>query len=201
MSGYLRTVTLGAFTWRDEKRVTMLFAHIRGMGAGWIALHFILLTLCLNFPATLAIARLPPYELYSRLYGDNFSGALPDAARAAFGETGAADPQAVESFNAQMFASGYGRDTLLPLLGMSLALTALIPAVFFLCAAFFLRLSRMNAAPLSFRERLGLSLFSSTLPALFAALFGLFLPTVHIIVFYFIVILIIFQRSRLCPNG
>jgi hypothetical protein len=54
----------------------------------------------------------------------------------------------------------------------------------------------MNAAPLSFHDRLGLAIFSSTLPVLAATLFGLFLPTVHIIVFYFIVMFYTFQRSN-----
>jgi hypothetical protein len=201
MVDYFKTVTLGAFTWRNGERAAMLFAHIRRLGGGWIALHFALVTLCLHFPATLAMARLTPLELYSRLYGGNFINALPESARAALGETPAMDQTAVENFNALMLENGYGGNVLLPLLGMALGLTAIIQAVFYLCAVFFLGLSRMNAEPLSFRERLGLAVFSSTLPALAMAVFGLFLPTVHIIVFYFIVIFIIFQRSNICPNG
>jgi maltodextrin utilization protein YvdJ len=98
-----------------------------------------------------------------------------------------------------MFRTGYGRNVLLPVLGMLSGLVLVIQTVFFLCAAFFLGLSRMNSSPLSFHDRFGLAVFSSTLPALASSLFGLFLPTVHVIVFYFIVIFIIFQRSALCP--
>jgi hypothetical protein len=179
---YFKTVTLGAFTWRNGERAALLFAHIRRLGGGWIALHFVLITLCLHFPVTLAMARLTPFELYSRLYGGNFINALPESARAALGDSPAMDPAAVENFNALMLENGYGGNVLLPLLGMALGLTAIIQAVFYLCAVFCLGLSRLNAEPLSFRERLGLAVFSSTLPAPAAAVFGLFLPTVHIIV-------------------
>jgi hypothetical protein len=55
----------------------------------------------------------------------------------------------------------------------------------------------MDSDPLPFRERLALLLFTSTLPCLAAAVFGLFLPAVHIIVCYLAVILLTFPRSRL----
>ena len=183
MNNYFKTVTLGAFTWKDEERISLLFEHIRNTGTGWLLLHFLLLSFCLYFPVIFAMARLEPFELYSRLYGENYSSALP------------------ADFNMLMLESGYGRNTLLPLLGMALGLVLIIQTAFYLCAVFFLGLSRMNLAPLSFRSRLGLALFSSTLPVLASALFGLFLPTVHVIVFYFMVMFFVFQRSKLCPNG
>jgi hypothetical protein len=57
----------------------------------------------------------------------------------------------------------------------------------------------MNRSALSFRERLGLFAFSSTLPVLLSALFGLWLPTVHMVVFYFAVIIIGFYINNQCP--
>ena len=100
-----------------------------------------------------------------------------------------------------MLESGYGKNVLLPFLGMGFTLIVVIQAVFYLCAAFFVGISRNNLAPLSFRDRLGLALYSSTLPVPMAAIFGLYMPTVHIIVFCFMVMFLIFQRSKLCPNG
>jgi maltodextrin utilization protein YvdJ len=192
MENYFRAVTLGAFTWKNEERIALFFEHIQRMGYAWLLLHFVLLTFCLNFPVTFAMARLSPFEMYNRVYGENVIQAITGKA---------ADQAAIDEFNLLMFENGYGKNTLLPLLGMGFGLTLIIQAVFYLCTAFFLGLSRMHTAPLSFHDRLGLAFFSSTLPVLAAALFGLFLPTVHIIVFYFIVMFYTFQRSTLCPNG
>jgi len=178
-----------------------LFDHIRKQGGGWLALHFLLLTLALNFPVTLSVARLTPFELYSRLYGENFMSALPEQEGAFFTQGNVAGQADVDNFNLYMIENGYGRNVLLPVLGMLFCLVVIIQAVFFLCAVFFLWLSRMNSAPLSFSDRFGLAVFSSTLPAIASSLFGLFLPAVHIIIFYFIIIFFIFQRSALCPNG
>jgi len=186
MTDYLRAVTLGAFTWKNEERIALFFEHIQRIGKVWLLLHFLLLTFCLNFPVTLIMARLSPFELYGRLYGENAAGEI----------TG--NPQAqvsAEEFNKRMFENGYGRNILLPLLGISFVFTLIIQVVFFLCAVFFIGLSRMNVSPISFHNRLGLAVFSSTLPVLAAAIFGLVLPAVHIIVFYLIVIFFIFQRS------
>ena len=185
MNNYFKAVTLGAFTWKNEGRITLFFEQIKKAKAQWLLLHFLLLSLCLNFPVMFAIARLSPFELYSRLYGENFAETSP-----------------VE-FNVLMYEGGFSMNTLLPLLGMALGLVLIIQLIFYLLAVFFLGLSRMNIAPLSFSCRLGLGLFSSTLPVLAASLFGFYLPTVHIIIFYFIVMFFIFQRSRLCPypNG
>ena len=199
MENYLKTVTLGVFTWKDKKRIALLFNYIRKQGAFWLLLHFFLVTIALNFPVALSVAQLAPYELYSRLYGENFMSALPESGRDLFSEGNATVQTDIQDFNLLMFRTGYGKNVLLPVLGMLSGLVLVIQTVFFLCAAFFLGLSRMNSFPLSFRDRFGLAVFSSTLPALASSLFGLFLPTVHVIVFYFIVIFIIFQRSALCP--
>ena len=201
MENYLRTVTLGAFTWRDKERIALLFEHIRKQGAFWLLLHFLLVTVCINFPAALSIARLTPFELYSRLYGENFISALPESERALFSQENEISQTDIVNFNLFLYEAGYGKNVLLPVLGMLFGLVLVIQAVFFLYAAFFLGLSRMNSSPLSFRGRIGLAVFSSTLPALASSLFGLFLPTVHIIVFYFSIIFFVFQRSALCPNG
>jgi hypothetical protein len=189
MENYFRAVTLGAFTWKNEERITLYFDHIQRMGSAWLLLHFLLLTFCLNFPITFVMARLSPSDLYSRLYGENVIEAMTGKA--------AADQAAIDEFNSLMLENGYGRNTLLPLLGMCFGLTLIIQTVFYLCTVFFLGLSRMNTASLSFHDRLGLAFFSSTLPVLAAALFGLVLPTVHIILFYFIVMFYTFQRSNL----
>ena len=200
METYLKTVTLGAFTWKDEGRISMFLACIKKAGAGWLVLHFLLITLCLNFPLMFSMARIAPHELYTRLLGVNLGG-LSEILSGESGEITLESPESIDDFNNYMIASNYGTKVLLPLLGISLGLLLIIQAAFFLSAAFFLGLSRMNSAPLTFRERFGLSIYSSTLPVIAATLMGLALPTVHIIVFYFIVIFIIFQRSRLCPNG
>ena len=197
MRNYLRAVTLGAFTWRNGERIDLFFEQIRKTGAGWLLLHFLLLTFCLNFPMTLIMARLEPYELYNRLYGENFLSALPESARVFFSENPVQNQDFIAEFNAIMLQNGYGKNVLLPLLGITFVLTLIIQTAYYLCSVFFLKLSRLNAAPLSFRSRFGLAVFSSTLPALAAALFGLFLPTVHLLVFYFAVIFIIFQRSNI----
>ena len=201
MENYLRTVTLGAFTWKDKERIALLFDHIRKQGVFWLLLQFLLVTVCLNFPVTLSVARLTPFQLYSRLYGENFMSALPEAERALFSQGNEIAQAEIDNFNLYLYETGYGRNVLLPVLGILFSLVIVIQAVFYLCAVFFLGLSRLNSSPLSFRDRFGLAVFSSTLPALASSLFGLFLPTVHIIVFYFIIIFFIFQRSALCPDG
>jgi len=198
MRNYLAAVTLGAFTRRDGQRVAGLLRYSRKAGTGWQALHFVLLSVCANFPIAIAVARLSPFDLFARLYGEDFLFERSEFAEIA-GELGPA--AGAEGFNALMRESAYGWSVLLPLLAAALALVIVIQAVFYLSAVFFLRLSRMNVAPLPFRDRMGLALYSSTLPALLSALFGIFLPTVHLLVFYFAVIFIIFQRSALCPDG
>jgi len=180
MRHYFQTVTLGSFTWKDEDRLRLLFSHIRAEGVGVIFFHFLLITICLNFPVTFNIARADPSEFYSRLYGETFELEMDETA----------------DFNLAMIESGYGRNVLLPMLWISFLIIMTILAVFYLCAAFFLGIARMNAFAMDFRSRLSLALFSSTLPALFTAILGFLLPAVHIIVFILIVILITFQRSN-----
>ena len=192
MAEYLRAVTLGAFTWKDKERIALFFEQVKKTTTACLLLHFLLLTFCLNFPVTLIIARLSPFELYGRLYGE-------DAVEGVIANN-EADQAAIGKFNLQMTENGYGRNVLMPLVGMCFGLTLIIQAVFYLLAAFFLKLSRINAAPLSFHDRFGLAVLSSTLPVIAACLFGLVIPTVHIIIFYLMVIFFIFQRSNLFVN-
>jgi hypothetical protein len=200
MNEYLRAVTLGAFTWRNEERIALFLAYVRNAGVPWLLLHFLLLAICLNFAITYSVARLEPYELFSRLYGENF-----DAFAASFIEAGAAGGSASiieeDDFNLLMIESGYGANTLMPLLAFAFGIVLVLQIAFYLSITFFLGLSRMNMAPISFRDRLGLVIFSSTLPAFVAALLGLFMPGVHLIVFYFVVMFLAFQRSKLGDRG
>jgi len=200
MRDYFRAVTLGAFTWRNEERIALLFDHIRKTGGKWLALHFLLLSVCINFPLTFAIARVSPFELFGRGFGADFLDTVPEFAGLA-GDLRAGGQIDVGEFNMLMAEAGFGRSVLMPILGVAFILTLVLQAMFYLSASFFLRISRMNMAPLSFRDRMGLAIYSSTLPALLATLFGMFLPTVHIIVCYFAIIFIVFQRSSLCPDG
>jgi len=180
MRSYFQTVTLGSFTWKNEERLGFLFSRVREQGVPVLVLHFLLITICLNCPVTFNIARADPSEFYSRLYGETFTRGM--------GETA--------DFNMMMIESGYGRNVLLPMLGMCLFITLIIMAAFYLCTAVFLGIARMNASGLNFRGRLSLALFSSTLPAFVSSVFGFFLPSVHIVVFCLIVILVTFQRSN-----
>jgi len=204
MENYFKTVTLGAFTWNNEDRIASLLEHIRKTGRLWLVLHFTLLSICLAFPVTFAMARLTPFELCNRLYGERFIDALPESAHAAFMEINEKDQaHIVNDFNMIMLESGYGRDVLLPFLCLTFGLLIVIQAAFYLLSVFFLGMSRLNLPRLSFGDRMGLALFSSTLPAPAASLFGLYLPAVHILIFYFMVIFFIFQRSNKykCQNG
>jgi hypothetical protein len=197
VNNYLKTVTLGAFTWNNENRIGLLLTHVRQTGRLWFVLHFLLLSFCLAFPVTFAMARLSPFELCSRLYGGRFIDALPESAREAFEDINEGNQdRVVNDFNMIMLESGYGRDILLPFLCMTFGLLIVIQAAFYLLSVFFLGISRLNLPYLSFGDRLGLALFSSTLPAPAAGIFGLYLPTVHILIFYFMLILFIFQRSK-----
>jgi hypothetical protein len=198
MNDYLRAVTLGAFTWRNEERIAQFFSYVRKAGVSWLLLHFLLLAICLNFPITFSITRLEPYELFSRLYGENF-----DAFVASFTEAGAAGTSMIEKddFNLLMIESGYGANTLMPLLTFAFGIVLVLQVIFYFFIALFIGLSRMNMAPLSFHDRMGLVIFSSTLPAFATALLGLFIPGVHIIIFYFIVMFLVFQRSKLYPEA
>ncbi|MDR2543600.1 MAG: DUF1189 domain-containing protein [Treponema sp.] len=201
MNNYLKAVTLGAFTWKNEERVSLFLKNMREAGKRWIILHFFLLTICLNFPVVLTISQLEPVQFYSRLYGENFIHALPENVRDFFTEETLMDSEVVREFNMLMYQDGYGANVLMPILGMLFGIMIIIQLMFYLSTAWFLWLSRMNVKPLSFKDRMGLALYSSTLPLIAATIFGFFLPTVHIIVFYFAVIFIVFHRSSLCPDG
>jgi hypothetical protein len=213
MKKYFEAVSLGAFFFGDEEKTAMLIALIRGLRHRWVVLHFFLIALCLNFPVMLAIARIEPYQAFSRLYGENFltvnSGgnlSLNPGAERVNGFSGvdsAVFPAEIppEDFNTLMLQNGYGRRIMLPLLAMAFGLVLILQAAFYGSASFCIGLQRMVSVNLSVRDRLGLLLFSSTLPVFLAALFGVWLPTVHILLFYFAVIIIGFQRSKSCPNG
>jgi hypothetical protein len=197
VNNYLKTVTLGAFTWKDEDRIALLLAHVRKTSRPWLVLHFMLLSFCLAFPVTFAMARLSPFELCGRLYGARFIDALPESERAAFEKINEGNQdRVINDFNMIMLESGYGRDVLLPFLCLTFGVLIVIQAAFYLLSVFFLGISRLNLPYLSFGDRMGLALFSSTLPAPAAGVFGLYLPAVHILIFYFMVIFFIFQRSN-----
>jgi hypothetical protein len=166
-------------------RPRRLIPLIQNLKGGFLVLHVVVIALALNFPVMFAIARLEPWDLYSRLYGAGFAGLLdqsgfsPSAPVELNGEQ-----EAMAAFNAALYAGGYGRRVMLPLLAFSFLLVLILELVFYALAVFFLGLARMTASPLAPRDRFGLLVFSSTLPAAASALFGLWLPAVHLVVFY-----------------
>jgi len=202
MNNYFRAVTLGAFTWNNEERITLLLENIGKAGSLWLIVHFMMLTFCLNFPVVFQIARLTPSELYGRLL---FTGQYEENREQVSDNNDQVfdldSDISIEEFNLQMMNQNYGRNVLLPVLAFAFGLMIIIQVVFYLLTVLFIRLSRLNVESLVFRDRMGLALYSSTLPAIAAALLGLYLPTVHIIIYYFIVIFIVFKRSKSCPNG
>jgi hypothetical protein len=174
---------------------------VRNLKGGFIVLHFFLIALALNFPVMFAIARLEPWDFYSRLYGSRFAETLPAEMGAGvepFAET-LVEPDIAADFNGAMYSGGYGRRVMLPMLAFVFMLVLILQAVFYGCAAFFLGLARMTSSPLAYRDRLGILVFSSTLPAAAAALLGLWLPTVHLVVFYLAEIILAFTLAR--PRG
>jgi hypothetical protein len=186
------------------RRFVQLVQNLKG---GFIALHFLVIALALNFPVMFAIARLDPWEMYSRLYGSAFAEMLSAElnAPAEFGapaelnapaEFGGAGESAARDFNAALYAEGYGRRVMLPMLAFVFALVLILQTVFYGLAAFFLGLARMTGTPLPWRDRFGILIFSSTLPAAAAALLGLWLPTVHLVVFYLGETILAFSLSR-----
>ncbi|MDR1596244.1 MAG: hypothetical protein LBR99_00935 [Treponema sp.] len=213
MKKYFEAVSVGAFFFGSEEKTARLIALIRGLPYRWVVLHFFLITICLNFPVMLAIVRIEPYQVFSRLYGENFltvnsdgNLSLNSGAERMNGFSGidsAVFPAEfpAEDFNTLMLQNGYGRRIMLPLLAMAFGLVLILQAAFYGSASFCIGLQRMVSVNLSVRDRLGLLLFSSTPPVFLAALFGVWLPTVHILLFYLAVIIIGFQRSKSCPNG
>jgi hypothetical protein len=207
MKKYFEMVSLGAFFFSDKDKAARFIALLKELKTRRLVLHFLLVTVCLNFPVMFAIAKIEPYEVFSRLYGENFLVVQPDGTATINPDGPAADSLnsftddmadtfMAENFNALMIQNGYGRKVMLPLIGMAFVLVFILQAAFYASAAFCIGLQRLVGASLSMRDRLGLLLFSSTLPVLLAALLGLWLPTVHILLFYFAVIIIGFQRSK-----
>jgi hypothetical protein len=193
MRKYLEAVTLGSFSFRGAEKASRLVGMISGLPAVWLWLHFFIIAVALNFPVMVIIARLSPYEFFTRLYGADFVSVLPEAARSFF--SGDAGSKAVEDFNLFMLGNNYEKNIRLPILATAFGVILILQGVFYLLAVFCMGLQRMTRQYLKFRDRLGILLFSSTLPVFLAAIFGFWLPTVHIIVFYFAVISIGFYRS------
>jgi hypothetical protein len=202
---YFEAVTLSAFSFRDTGKAAKFCSLTREIRVYFTLFHFILVSVALNFPLMLSIARLPPYEVYMRLYGENFAHVLPEEMQMAFIENAPegsqGDETLVDDFNLYMYQNGYGKIIMLPLIGTVFIIVLILQTVFYLLATFFMGLQRMTSSPLPFPCRLSFLIFSSTLPAFLSALFGLWMPTVHIIIFYFAVIIISFYRSKLCQNG
>jgi pullulanase len=158
------------------------FAELAGrVPRGLVALHFFLIALALHFPVLFAAARLSPWELFSRLQGDAFAEA--------------ASPLGPGEFNELMYENGYGSRVLLPLLGLSFVVVLVLQGVFYLLGALLLALHRITRSRLSFRERVSLFVMGSTLPVLGSSIIGLWIPTVHIVIFYLAAILLGFRAS------
>jgi pullulanase len=153
----------------------------RGLKKRAVAFHFLIVSLALFFPVMFAVARLSPWDFYSRLYGES------PAAGSSF---------SVEEFNNASYASGYAGKVLLPALLLSFGIVLVLQGAFYLCAAGFLGLRRMTRSRFSFRERFNLFVMGSTLPVLGSLIFGIFVPTVHILVFYLAVTLLGFHASE-----
>jgi hypothetical protein len=194
---YFEAVALGN---GKPRRFILLVKNLKG---GFIALHFLVIALALNFPVMCAIARLEPWDFYSRLYGSQFTdmlpaplSALPSAAPATEPADLGADGVTVVDFNGAMYVEGYGRRVMLPMLAFTFALIVILQLVFYGCAAFFMGLSRMTGSVPPYRDRFALLIFSSTLPAAASALLGLWLPTVHLVVFYLAEIILAFALLR-----
>jgi hypothetical protein len=171
---------------------------VRKVRCGFIAFHFVVISMALNFPVMFAIARLEPWEFYSRLYGVGFT-ALLDKSGFSPPAAGSVDvpPGGEDAFNEALYSGGYGRRVMIPMLAFSLMLVLILQLAFYLLAAFFLGLSRMTSSALSYRNRFGIFVLSSTLPAAGSAILGLWLPTVHLVVFYFVEIILAFAISRI----
>ncbi|MDR1025695.1 MAG: hypothetical protein LBL56_08205 [Treponema sp.] len=160
-----------------------------GIKFSFLILHFFIIALALNFPVMFSLARLEPYEFYSRLYGTQLAEMLP-------AEVAPATPEAAGDFNGTLYAGGYGRRVMIPLLAFAFMLILILQLVFYALAALFLGAACMTGSPLAFRTRVGILVLSSTLPALAAALLGLWLPTVHLLVFYLAEIILAFAVLR-----
>lgn len=166
----------------------------RGLKKRYLVLHFLFITLALNFPVMFAIARLAPWDFYSRLYGEQFAEIVGVELGQTINPT-LADSALIDEFNAALYRAGFG--SMLPsVLLLAFILVLVLQLVFYALAAVFMGLHRMNSTHFSFRERLSIFIMSSTLPVFGSALLGLFVPALHIVVFYFAEILIGFALSR-----
>jgi hypothetical protein len=172
-------------------------------------LHFFIIALALNFPVMFSLARLEPYDFYSRLYGAQLSELLPaEVFRAETAPAGPGNPAGLENveiladteaagdFNAALYAGGYGRRVMIPLLAFAFMLILILQIVFYALAVLLLGAACMTGSSLSFRARSGILIFSSTLPALAAAILGFWLPAVHLVVFYLAEIILAFAVLR-----
>lgn len=195
LKDYLEAVALCAFDKRGGGRLHSLVLLVKGMKWRYVLLHFFLVTLMLNLPVMSAIAQLSPHELYSRLLADRFNELLIEAMPGGGSEISADNEALMAEFDLLMYEQGYGKTVVLPLLFFIFMVVAVLQIVFYLLAAFFLWLYRLNASRFSFRERFGIAVLASTFPVLGAALLGFWLPALHIIVFYFAVIFLIFAIS------
>jgi hypothetical protein len=192
MRKYLEAVTVGAFGTissfgakspggasgagsRRAEKAGHFIGMVSALPGVWLWLHFFIVTIALNFPVMFIIARLTPYELFTRLYGADFVSMLPEAARsfvpASAGSIGlAAGSETVDSFNMFMLQNHYGTAIMLPIIAAAFGVILILQGVFYLLAAFCMGLQRMTHQYLKFRDRLGLLLFSSTLPVFLTAL-------------------------------
>jgi hypothetical protein len=202
MKDYLETVTLGASFSKDD--APRFIALVEKTKTRTIVIQLLMITLALNFPVMFSIARLSPYQVFSRLYAENFVLSLPDDMRVrmeanitpdGFVVDEAIHEQIVEDFNTAMIQNDYGKIST-AFMGIGLLLVIVLQTAFYLTAAFCIGLQRMDSTFLRFRTRVGILAFSSTLPVFAAALLGLWMPTLHIVIFYFVVIFIGFWRSK-----
>jgi hypothetical protein len=168
-----------------------------------------MVTLALNFPIMFNIARLSPYQVFSSLYAENFVPSLSEDLRSRIEANTDSDgltidetihEQIVGDFNTAMLQNDFGKISA-ALMGMGFFLVIVLQIAFYLTAAFCMGLQRPIIAPLAFRSRVGILAFSSTLPVFAASLMGLWMPTLHILVFYFAVLLIGFRRNRQHLSG
>ncbi|MDR1216634.1 MAG: hypothetical protein LBK25_08130 [Treponema sp.] len=205
MRDYLEAITLGASLSKDN--APQFLALLEKMKTRTIVLQLLMVTLALNFPIMFNIARLSPYQIFSSLYAENFVPSLSDDLRLRIEANTDSDgltidetihEQIVEDFNTAMLDFGKISTALM---GMGFFLVIVLQIAFYLTVAFCMGLQRPLIAPLAFRSRVGILAFSSTLPVFAASLMGLWMPILHILVFYFAVLLIGFRRNRQHLSG
>ncbi|MDR2608628.1 MAG: hypothetical protein LBC57_09575 [Treponema sp.] len=156
---------------------------VRRMKGPLPLLHFFLISAMLYIPLMHSLARSSPWEMFQRLTRE-VPGGITEA-----------------DFNEGMYLAGYGGRVLLPLLFLVFLVLLVLQAVFFGLGAVFLGLNRWNSQQFSFRDRFGIFVMSSTIPVILAALFGFFIPVLHIVVFYLAEILLAFHISNRYDAG